>query len=222
MNNFGLCFLAYGDEHIQEFNELMKRIPNYPVFVLTDYASKINQKPNIYINQTNKPFNFNLKRFAINEAFKKYDTIIMLDTDIDINSFEFVNEIKTDGMYVEWIDPALTHKGIRLNATNNQYCIELNKLNNNNLPVQFIPEYCVCIKISDIYKRNEFIRKWGEIHNKIKKYEPTDRHYNLSGAIEGCIMYLTCMDLDIPIIQYGKRLAVTHYASNSKFDKRLI
>lgn len=217
-----LCFLAYGDEHINEFNELLKQILDYPIFVLTDNASKIIPHSNITIKETFEPFNFNLKRFAINDAFEYYDTILLLDTDVDIGDIDFVNDIKTDGMYVEWIDPLLTHKGIRLNSKNNEYCIELNKLNKNKLPIQFIPEYCVCIKISNINKRIKFIERWSELHNSIKKFEPTDGHYNLNGAIEGCIMYLACMDLDIPIIPYGKKMNITHYTSHSKFDKKLV
>lgn len=146
----------------------------------------------------------------------------MLDTDIDINVFDFIYSIDLDGMYVEWVDPKLTHRGLRLDAHNNQYCIELSKLNKHQIPIQFIPEYCVIIKIKDVEKRKEFTKRWGEIHNLIKEFEPTDRHYNLDGAIEGCIMYLTSMDLNIPIIQYGKQLQITHYASHSNFDKKLV
>jgi hypothetical protein len=221
MINFALCFLAYGDEHITELNSIGNTLSNYPTFVLTDDKTKIKNK-SINVIETTEDFNFNLKRYSVKEAFRNYDTIVMLDTDVNIQSLSFVSEIKSDGMYVEWVDPKLTHKGFRMDNKNNEYLIELSKLNNHKLPIQFIPEFCVVIKISDIDKRMQFVERWGEVHNSVKQFEPTDRHYNLNGAIEGCIMYLTCMDLDIPIIPYSNKLQIIHYTSYSKIDKKII
>ena len=64
MKEFALCFLAYGDEHIDEFNDVSKKIlsthPLSNIFVLTDDKSKIhNQSINIF--ETQEEFNFNLK-----------------------------------------------------------------------------------------------------------------------------------------------------------------
>jgi hypothetical protein len=226
MSNFGLCFLAYGDEHIDEFNvvssELLSSNPNLHIFVATDDKSKI--KTNANIIECFEEFNFNLKRLAIFEAFKQFDTVIMLDTDVKIlnKSFSFIAEINTDGMYVKWIDNQLTHKADRLNIHNNEYCVELSKLNNNKLQIQFIPEYCVLIKIEDPVKRIQFTDRWGEIHDKIKDFEPTDRHYDLNGAVEGCIMYLTCLDLDLPVKQSNNLFnSITHYGS-TKIENKLI
>jgi len=221
MINFALCFLAYGNEHITELNSLGNTLSNYPTFVLTDDKTKIKNE-SINVIETTEDFNFNLKRYSVREAFKNYDTIVMLDTDVNIQSLSFVSEIKSDGMYVEWVDPKLTHKGFRMDNKNNEYLIELSKLNNHKLPIQFIPEFCVVIKISDIDKRMQFVERWGEVHNSVKQFEPTDRHYNLNGAVEGCIMYLTCMDLDIPIIPYSDKLQIIHYTSYSKIDKKII
>jgi lipopolysaccharide biosynthesis glycosyltransferase len=221
MINFALCFLAYGDEHITELNSIGNTLSNYPTFVLTDDKTKIKNK-SINVIETTEDFNFNLKRYSVKEAFRNYDTIVMLDTDVNIQSLSFVSEITSDGMYVEWVDPKLTHKGFRMDSKNNEYLIELSKLNNHKLPIQFIPEFCVVIKISDIDKRIQFVERWGEVHNSVKQFEPTDRHYNLNGAIEGCIMYLTCMDLDIPIIPYSDKLQIIHYTSYSKIDKKII
>jgi hypothetical protein len=130
--NYALCFLAYGDEHIQEFNNLcynlLKRDETPHIFVLTDDKSKIDNLP-VSVLETREEFNFNLKRHIIEEAFKLYDTIILLDTDIEIKSLQFMSTIDEDGMYVKWVNPKLTHKGIRLDTKNNDYLIELNKLN---------------------------------------------------------------------------------------------
>lgn len=220
MNNFGLCFLAYGDEHIEEFNvlstDLLMANKELDIYVVTNDKSKIHNQ-NINIVETLEDFNFNLKRLAIAEAFKKHKTIVLLDTDLKIlnKSFSFLSNVNNDGMYVKWVDKELTHKTNRLNIRNNDYCVELNKLNLSNNQIQFIPEYCVFIKISDTNKQKEFIKLWGEYHERIKHIEPTDRHNDLSGAVEGCIMYLTCLNLDIPIISDKNELftPITHYGS---------
>jgi hypothetical protein len=225
MKEFALCFLAYGDEHIKEFNKICNKIlvshPLSNIFVLTDDESKIdNHSINIFEKQ--EDFNFNLKRYIIAEAFKTYDTIIMLDTDIDIKSFEQMPlSINSDGMYVNWLTPKLRHKGKLLNIGNDEYCNELKKLNNYTYPIQFIPEFCVFLKISEIKTRKEFVERWGYIHNSINKFEPTDRHLNLNGAVEGCIMYSACMDLGLNVIVTPELFeSVRHYASN--FEKKLL
>jgi hypothetical protein len=225
MINFALCFLAYGDEHINEFNEVCSKIlqthPLSNIFVLTNDESKIHNH-SINIIKTQEAFNFNLKRYVIAEAFKLYDTIIMMDTDVDIKSFKYISDINSDGMYVKWITPKLTHKGNQLNMYNNVYCVELSKLNMHKVPIQFIPEFCIYLKITNIEKRKQFIERWSNIHNSIQQFEPTDRHADLNGAIEGCIMYLTSMDIGLPITTSTKLFeSLTHYTS-IKFKKVLI
>lgn len=220
MNNFGLCFLAYGDDHIQEFNvlstDLLMTNKELDIYVVTNDKSKIRNQ-NINIVETSEEFNFNLKRLAIAEAFKKHNTIVLLDTDLKIlnKSFSFLSNINNDGMYVKWVDKELTHKTNRLNIRNNDYCVELSKLNLSNHQIQFIPEYCIFIKISDTNKQKDFIDYWEEYHKKIKHIEPKDRHNDLDGAVEGCIMYLTCLNLNIPIISGKNELftPITHYGS---------
>ena len=225
MKEFALCFLAYGDEHIKEFNKVCNNIlvshPLSNIFVLTNDKSKIdNHSINIFEKQ--EDFNFNLKRYIIAEAFETYDTIIMLDTDIDIKSFEQMNlSINSDGMYVNWISSKLIHKGKLLNIGNDEYCNALRKLNNYAYPIQFIPEFCVFFKISEIKTRKEFIERWDYIHNSINEFEPTDRHLNLNGAVEGCIMHSACIDIGLPIIVSTELFeSVRHYASN--FEKKLL
>lgn len=226
MKEFALCFLAFGDEHISEFNETCNKIlvnnPFSNIFVLTDDKSKI-ENNHINIIEKKEDFNFNLKRYIIAEAFKIYDTIVMLDTDVDIKSFEHINlQINSDGMYVNWIASRLIHKGKLLNIGKDEYCNTLRKLNNYKYPVQFIPEFCVFFKISNIEIRKKFIERWSYIHNSVNEFEPTDRHLNLNGAVEGCIMYSACMDLGLPIIVAPKLFeSVKHYTS-MKFEKTLI
>lgn len=226
MKEFALCFLAFGDEHISEFNETCNKIlvnnPLSNIFVLTDDKSKIKNN-SINIIEKKEDFNFNLKRCIIAEAFKIYDTIIMLDTDVDIKSFEHINlQINSDGMYVNWIASRLIHRGKLLNIGKDEYCNRLRKLNNYKYPVQFIPEFCVFLKITDIKIRKEFIERWNYIHNSVYDVEPTDRHLNLNGAVEGCIMYSACKDIGLPICVSTKLFeSVKHYAS-IKSKKNLI
>jgi len=218
--NYALCFLAYGDEHIVEFNTISKQIllsnPKVHIFVLTDDKSKIDNS-SITIIETQEEFNFNLKRYVIEEALKSYDTIVLLDTDIKIlnNTFSSLSDITTDGMYVKWIDNRLTHNGIRLDVSNNSYTIELTKFNKTKLPIRFIPEYCVVLHLSDLTTKTKFIENWNYIYTNTKHIQPKDRHYGLSGAIEGCIMYVSCLNSNIPIVHSNNKLfdSITHYAS---------
>jgi hypothetical protein len=226
--NYALCFLAYGDEHIVEFNTISKQIllsnPKVHIFVLTDDKSKIDNS-SITIIETQEEFNFNLKRYIIEEALKEYDTIVLLDTDIKIlnNSFSFLSEITDDGIYVKWIDNRLTHNGVRLDVNNNSYLIELTKFNKTKLPIRFIPEYCVILRLSDLDTKTKFIENWNHIYTNTIDIQPKDRHYGLHGAIEGCIMYVSCLNSNIPIIHSNNKLfdSITHYASTD-FKNTLI
>jgi hypothetical protein len=221
MKEFALCFLAYGDEHINEFNKICNKISSiYPpsnIFVLTDDKYKIHNNL-IKIFEKKEDFNFNLKRCIIAEAFKTYDTIVMLDTDIDIDIklFEYMKSyIKSDGMYVKSMTLRVMHKGKFLNRGKDEYCNKLRKLNNYKYPPLFVPEYCVFFKISDIQIRKEFVERWDYIHNSICEFEPTDRHLNLNGAVEGFIMYSACKDVGLPINNTTPKLfePIKHYAS---------
>ena len=102
-----------------------------------------------------------------------------------------------------------------MNIGKDEYCNKLRKHNNYKYPVLFIPEYCVFFKISDIKTRKEFVERWGYIHNSISEFEPTDRHLNLNGAVEGCIMHSACMDVGLPINNTSPKLfeSIKHYAS---------
>jgi hypothetical protein len=218
--NYALCFLAYGDKHIVEFNTISKQIllsnPKVHIFVLTDNKSKIDNS-SITIIETQEEFNFNLKRYVIEEALKLYDTIVLLDTDIKIvnNSFSFLSDITSDGMYTKWIDNRLTHDGIRLDVSNNSYLIELTKFNKTKLPIRFIPEYCLILRLTDLDTKTKFIENWDYIFTNTKHVQPKDRHDGLSGAVEGCIMYVSCLNSNIPIIHSNNKLfdSIIHYAS---------
>jgi len=91
--NYGICFLAYGEEYIKEFNivaeSLIKLNNEFKIFVVTDQPDWIIN--GVYkIIKVEEEFNFNLKRIVIEEALKENDTILFLDTDIFIrNGIDF-------------------------------------------------------------------------------------------------------------------------------------
>ena len=71
------CFLAYGEEHINEFNIVAKSLlqinPKYRIIVGTDSPEQIIK--GIYrVIEIKEPFNYNLKRIVIEGALKEFDT----------------------------------------------------------------------------------------------------------------------------------------------------
>ena len=101
---FCFSFLAYGEEHIKEFNIVAKSIlklnSNYKIIVGTDSPSDIIE--GVYgVIKINEPFNYNLKRIVIEHSLKEFNTILFLDTDIFIRygvNFSILDNL-VDGMY---------------------------------------------------------------------------------------------------------------------------
>ena len=101
---FCFSFLAYGEEHIKEFNIVAKSIlklnTNYKIIVGTDSPSDIVE--GVYtVIKINEPFNYNLKRIVIEHSLKEFNTILFLDTDIFIRygiNFSILDNLE-DGMY---------------------------------------------------------------------------------------------------------------------------
>lgn len=221
--NLALCFLAYGDEHIKEFNLLADDLLYYnssiKIFVVTNNSNQINNK-DINIIETKEEFNFNLKRYGVQEALKQYDDVLLLDTDLKFRdkTFSFLNNVESNGVYVPWIDKTLLHKDFRLTPDNNSYCKKLNHYNESEYRLMFIPEYCIYIKLSDDIDKENFILNWSYLYEETKDVQLLDRENSkLKGAVEGCIIYLSCLNSNIPIKQSGDSLfgTITHYASNS-------
>lgn len=200
MNNLSFCFLAYGDEHIKEFNHISKLLLTFgDIFVCTDNRSKIIE--NVNITETSESFNYNLKRKSIEQALKKFDTILVMDTDyhlIDENiNFSVFNDL-LDGLYITWIDDKVDFMGEKISTCdiNNKYFTKLDKLNISNNKLFFIDECVFLLKISDKNKKIKFIENWNYIFNETKDIQPNNGN---NGAIEGLIIYLSCLLSNINI-----------------------
>jgi hypothetical protein len=195
-NNFAVCYLAYDDEHINEFNYISKsllELDNFNIFVCTNNKYKIIQDVNII--ETKEFFNFNLKRKSIEIALKKFDIILVMDTDYKIINknidFSFLYELN-DGIYVKWFDNMVDFMGEKMSSSdnNNLYINKLYELNTINNELFFIDECIFLLKISDEIKKNNFIENWNNIFNETVHVQPNN---GKNGAIEGLIIYLSCL-----------------------------
>lgn len=204
---YAICFLAYGVEHIIEFNivakTLLKIDKNVKIFVGTDSPDSIDD--GVYkIIKINDDFNFNLKRLVIESALNEYDTILFLDTDvliyekIDLSILDNINENK---IYVAEL--------VGLNDLRDVYgsldYMEnyLNILKTFNDELQLIHEGYFILKINNKEQKHMFIKTWEEI-DLITRSEQK-MAYNLLGAMEGLIIYISVIKSNIDIeIQNGK------------------
>ena len=94
--DFAITFLAFGEEHINEFNTTTKQLldfdNNLHIYVVTDNKELIENK-DIHIREIDEPFNYNLKRKSFDFAFEQHNVVMYMDTDIlikkDINDILF-------------------------------------------------------------------------------------------------------------------------------------
>lgn len=230
MSNIGLCFLAYGEEHINEFNIISSQLNNELIYVCTNQADLITSTPTIIINET-KTFNFNLKYRAIEEAFKYHNTIVALDTDIKLNPIlntTILNNLD-DGLYTIWKGVSQKYKNEKISTyqllSNTSQFKELNVYGSSLKPfgadvnnIYFFDEYLFVLKISNEDMKNKFIQTWKQIYQKTILSQPKDRHeFKLNGAIESLILSLVCHKCGIPIESKTELKtffnSITHYGS---------
>ena len=230
----GVCSIAFGKEHIEECKKLIPKV-NSDFYVLTDDDTFMIE--NTIVDKTE--FNFNKKRIPILEAFKKHDTVICFDTDIDLktnidhNQFENIE----DGLYVKWFGGLQFIRGNRISINQilksstpfddlNQYGFALTECGATESNVGFFDEYVFVLKIRDENKRKEFISNWESINNKTLNRQPKDRHgKNLNGAVESLIISLACNLTGISL--YFTELqpffnAIVHYDSVQPPSKTIL
>jgi hypothetical protein len=192
--DFAICFLAYGNEHINEFNiicnSLLTLNANLNIFVCTNDVSKINNK-NINIIETAKQFNYNLKRESIKFALKKFDTILCMDTDMVLRNnidFSIIDNLLEDGLY-------LTQSPYRVFRYRGQLVSSYGILNNTNYgkllkeyantnDLYFSDEQIFVLKIKDKSKKENFINHWDYIFDNFQPIE-----LNEYGMYEGLNIY---------------------------------
>ena len=197
--SFAVCFLAHGIEHVDEYNKIRDRIGN-ETFVLTNDSNLF--ASNVILDDTK--FNFNKKRIPIKRALEKYDTVVCLDTDIDIICDLSLPNDLCEGLHVKWLGKSQTINNTRLSISEllngktqfedlNNYGQSLTDSGANNYNTFFFDEYAFILKILDKEKRTLFIDNWNLLYEKTLKNQAKDRHTGkLEGSIESLIISLAC------------------------------
>lgn len=227
---FCISFLAYGDEHINEFNivanSLLQLDSEIKILVVTDSAEKITG--NIFkIIEIDEPFNYNLKRIVIEESFKEFDTVLFLDTDVFIRNgidFTSLNNL-SDGMYVTEIVGLKRLKDVYGSLEYmKDYLNELKTIYNEELFL--VHEGLFVIKISDPEQKNTFIKHWKDIDEQTRPHHKLA--YDLPGAMEGLIIWISLQKSNIKVEFAEDELKKTtdliyHFgARNRKMERTLI
>ena len=227
---FCFSFLAYGEEHIKEFNIVAKSIlklnPDYKIIVGTD--SPIDIIDGTYnIIEINEPFNYNLKRIVIEHSLKEFNTILFLDTDIFIRygiNFSILDNLE-DGMYAAEIVglAKLCDAGGSLEYMRG-YLDELGKTYKDELFL--INEGIFILNLSDIKQKKDFIKYWKEIDIQTRPYHKVA--YDLPGAMEGLIMWIAVQKSNIKLTLMEGEIEklfnlISHFGGrNRKLEKTLI
>ena len=227
---FCFCFLAYGDEHINEFNivakSLLKLNSEYRIVVGTDCPDKLLE--GIYkVVKIDEPFNYNLKRIVIEEALKEFNMLLFLDTDIFIRTgidFSILDKI-SDGLYVAEV---VNLDKLRDVYGSLDYMKEyLDKLRLIYLEELFlVHEGYFVLKLKNKEQKENFIKYWKEIDNQTRPYQKLA--YDLPGAMEGIIMWIAAQKSGIRVRLPGPKVRrvferISHFGKrNCKLQRTLI
>ena len=227
---FCFSFLAYGEEHIKEFNIVAKSIlelnSNFKIIVGTDSPSDIIE--GVYrIIKINEPFNYNLKRIVIEHSLKEFNTILFLDTDIFIRygiNFSILDNLE-DGMYAAEIVGLDKLRDVYGSLEYmREYLDELSKIYIDELFL--IHEGIFVLNLSDVEQKKDFIKYWKEIDIQTRPYHKLA--YDLPGAMEGLIMWIAVQKSNIKLTLMNGEIEklfnlISHFGSrNRKLEKTLI
>lgn len=227
---FCFSFLAYGEEHINEFNIVAKSIlkinSNYKIIVGTNL-------PNTIIDGVYKKilikeeFNYNLKRIIIEEALKEFDTILFLDTDVFLRSgidFSVLNDLDNAIYVAELVDLNGLRDVYGSLDYMKEYLDELHKIYYKELFL--IHEGLFVLKISEKKQKEDFIRYWKEIDIQTRPYHKLA--YDLPGAMEGLIIWIAIQKSNIKIKLMEGEIEklfylISHFGSrNRKLERTII
>jgi hypothetical protein len=198
---FCFCFLAYGEEHIKEFNivaaSLLELNPNFKIIVGTDSPTDIIDGVYNVIKIT-EPFNYNLKRIVIEHSLKEFNTLIFLDTDIFIRygiNFSVLDNLE-DGMYAAEIVGLDKLRDVYGSLEYmKEYIDELGKIYTDELFL--IHEGIFILNLSDTKQKEDFIRYWEEVDTQTRPYHKLA--YDLPGAMEGLIIWIAIKKSNIKL-----------------------
>lgn len=194
-NVIAFCFLAFGDEHINETNVLIDNIKNnilgnFEFYVATNDVNSITKNATTVIYITEK-FNYNHKRYPIEEALKNCNTIIFIDSDHSIKN------INGNIVCIDYLDDGL-YGTVNTHDVTNDYLKKLSNLSNNENPINNIFEHMFLLKLSDDKQKQKFIQNWNYIFNQTRNLAlPTN---GLDGSQEGLIIHLSAKKSNINII----------------------
>ena len=227
---FCFCFLAYGEEHINEFNIVAKSLldlnQEHKIVVGTDTPSKIID--GVYkVAELKEPFNYNLKREVIKEALKEFDTLLFLDTDIFIRNgvdFSVLDNVE-NGLYAAEIVGLDRLRDVYGSLDYmKEYLQELSNVFEEELFL--IHEGYFVLKIEDNEQKESFIKYWEEIDNSTRPYQKLA--YDLPGAMEGIIIWIAVQKSRINVKLADEKVAnlfefISHFGKrNCKLEKTLI
>lgn len=201
MIDFGICCVAFGDEHIDEFNLLSQSLyninPDIHIYVYTNNGSKIIDK-RVYVTESNLKWNFNLKKESIKIALSKHDTILFMDTDMyvkkDLN-FDILNDFIDDGLYLTRIPHKIFKykEGETISIHNmihkTKYGEYIKTLVNDYNDLVFTEEQFFILKLSNQDKKDKFYEIWDIIYQNTKDLNS----HKDSIFEEGLNIYLACV-----------------------------
>ena len=202
MSNICYVFLAYGEEYIEEFLRIAPFFPKEHILVCSN--RKIEKYNTL---TTNNPFNFNLKLTALTKALKKYNKVLILDTDTIIKDFnpDLLSELES-GLTVKWfgervtyLDSSITSKSLSNGTTIfndvNDYGKTLFKEYKNTL--RFIDESCLFFNFTNEQQKAMFISTLEYYFSKLKNKYPIRE--GKVGSLEGCLLYVIASQVNLGI-----------------------
>jgi len=203
MNKWAFTFLAMGDEHIREFNIVAKTIlnihPDHKIIVGTDNPNGLID--GLYkVIPISEGFNYNLKRIPIQHALKEFNTIFHLDTDVHIRDgidFSIMDSV-AEGPEGLWVEDIVPPESQHRNGSIEWIRDYLDKLKvwvgDENF--YLIPEGRFILK-SNPENVNTIIEMWETIDRDTREVQP--EQYELNGAMEGFIIWISVTKAGIPI-----------------------
>ena len=215
------CFLAYGEEHINEFNTVVKMLwkidSNYKVVVATDSPKDIIE--GVYkVVEIKEEFNYNLKRVALAAALKESNTVVFLDTDTFLRTGINFSELDNleNGMYAAEIVNLDSLKDVYGSLDYmKDYLKELTKVYTDELFL--VHEGYFVLKIEDKEQKKSFIEYWEDIDKQTRPHQRLA--YDLPGAMEGIIMWIALQKAKIDVKLTDERVAKV-FDRLSHFGKR--
>lgn len=196
MKKIGICLLAYGDEHIKECIFLINNMMFYKeiiFFVGTNSIDDFKDISNVNVIKIDEPFNYNLKRKAVEVAFKECDIVVIMDTDIiehvlyhgdtttNKSIFNSLNDID-DGMYCDIID------GFNLNLFHH-YQKKVYDLTDGYDGLLHLFEHIIILKTSNEKIKNDFLKYWEFFYNESLEEQPLSLESRQKGAMEGLLIH---------------------------------